>query len=319
MPAALALVLALASLSATAQSYPAKPVRMIVPAAPGGVTDTLARLFGHRLTELWAQPLIVENRSGGGQIIGADLVAKAPADGYTLPLVDSSNFVIHPHLYCKLPYDTARDFTSVEIFCQISPVLAVNAAVPATNVRELIALTKAKPGSLYYATPGNGTYSHIAMEQFNQLAGVNIVHVPYKGAAPGIADLVSAQVQIMILNTTSFDAFEKAGKVRVLAAATAKPPALRPALSTVSEAALPGFETGSWFTLFGPGNLPRDIVNKVHGDVTRIIAAPGFKEQNFVRFGLEQVNVSDEELLRFIKADSDRWGPLVKASGAKVE
>jgi len=316
---ALAALLALAATAATAQSYPAKPVKLIVPSPPGGITDLLAREFGQRLSTDWGQPVLVENRPGAAQIIGTEAVAKAAADGYTLLVADGSVLAINPHLYSKLPFDALRDLSPVAVLCQISPVIAVNAALPVNNVQELIALAKARPGSLSYGSFGSGSYAHISMEQFKKLAGVNILHVPYKGSTPAMTDLLSGQIGVILVNLSVVEPHEKAGKVRILAAATPKRLALRPELPTVAEAALPGFETGTWFGLLGPAHLPKDIVGKIHAEVAKVVADPEFRQQNLVKFGLEPVALTPEQLGQMMKADLERWGRLVKETGAKID
>jgi len=319
---AVAVLLALGSLGSPgvrAQGYPSRPVKMVVPSAPGGVTDLLARTVGQKLTDAWGQPVIVENRPGAGQIIGAEAVAKSAGDGYTFIVSDASTFVINPFLYSKLPYDPVRDFTPVAILAQASPVLAIGASVPASNLQELIALAKAKPGSLSYGSMGSGVYNHISMEQLKQLAGVDIVHVPYKGSTPALTALLSGQIEVFLVNLSVVEPHAKSGKLKIIAAATAKRLALRPDLPTIAESGFPGFESGTWFGILGPANVPKEIVAKVHADVTRIVNAPEFREQNIAKLGLELVPVSPEQFGQLIKSDLDRWGKLVKATGAKVD
>ena len=318
-PLALALLLTLAPRYATAQAYPSKPVKMIVPAAPGGVTDILARTVGQRLGEMWGQAVIVENRPGAGQIIGAEAVAKSPGDGYTLIVSDASTFVINPFLYSRLPYDALKDFTPVVVLCQASPVLAVGASVPVSNLQELIALAKAKPGALSYGSMGSGTYNHISMEQLKQMAGVDIVHVPYKGSAPALSDLLSGQIAVFLVNLSVVEPHEKAGKVKLLAAATSRRLALRPDLPTVAESGFPGFQSGTWFGILGPANVPAGVVAKIHADVTRILSAPDFREQNLTKLGLETEAITPEQFGQLIRADLERWGKLVKATGARAD
>lgn len=316
---AAAMALALSCIGVSAQSYPSKPVKLIVPAAPGGVTDLLARTVGQKLTETWGQAVIVDNRPGAGQVIGAEAVAKAAGDGYTLIVSDASTFVINPFLYRKLPYDSLRDFTPVVMLSQASPVLAVGASVPVSSLQELIALAKAKPGSLSYGSMGSGIYNHISMEQLKQLAGVDIVHVPYKGSTPALTALLSGQIAVFLVNLSVVEPHAKAGKLKILAAATAKRLAMRPDLPTISESGFPGFESGTWFGILGPANLPRDVVGKIHADVTRIVNAHEFHEQNIARLGLQGVAMSPDQFAQAIKADLDHWGKLVKASGARAD
>jgi tripartite-type tricarboxylate transporter receptor subunit TctC len=317
--AVFALLLTLLSSAVAAQTYPSKQVKMIVPSAPGGVTDILARTVGQRLSDTWGQPVIVENRPGAGQIIGAEAVAKSSGDGYTLIVSDASTFVINPFLYGKLPYDPVKDFTPVVVLSQASPVLAVGASVPVSNLQELIALAKAKPGSLSYGSMGAGIYNHISMEQLKQLAGVDIVHVPYKGSTPALTDLLSGQIAVFLVNLSVVEPHAKSGKLKIIAAATAKRLALRPDLPTISESGFPGFESGTWFGILGPANLPRDVVAKIHADVTHILSAPEFREQNITKLGLETIAISPDQFAQLIRTDLERWGKLVKATGARVD
>ncbi len=317
--AAFAALLAVVAVGAAAQAYPSRPVKLIVPSPPGGITDLLAREFGQRLGRDWGQPVLVENRPGAAQIIGGDAVAKSPADGYTLLVADGSVLGINPHLYSKLPFDALADLTPIAVLCKLSPVIAVNASLPVASVQELIALAKAKPGSLSYGSFGSGTYAHISMEQFKKLAGVDILHVPYKGSTPAMTDVLSGQIGVILVNLSVVEPHEKAGKVRILAAATPKRLALRPDLPTVTETALPGFETGTWFGLLGPANLPKDIVGKIHAEVAKVLADPEFRQRNLVKFGLEPVAMTPEQLGQTMKADLERWGRLVKETGATVD
>ncbi len=300
---------------AVAQNYPVKPVRVIVPNTPGGVTDVIARLFAARLSEMWSQAVIVENRPGADQIIGSDVVAKASPDGYTLLVSADSAFVATPHLFGKLPFDPLNDFTSIVGLCQVSPVMSVNPLLAVHDIRELISLAKAKPGALSYGSFGNGTYAHVAMEEFKQLTGTDLLHVPYKGAAPGITDLVSGRISVMLTSLTSVDGLAKAGKLRIIAAAGPKRLALRPELPTVAESGVPGFETGAWFALFGPANLPRPIVKKIYEDATRVVGMPETR-QFYTKRALEPVEKTPEQLEQFIRKEFERWGKIIKSIGA---
>ena len=316
---ALAVLMTMAAWTAAAQKYPTKPVRVIVPVAPGGMTDIQGRLFAQKLSVLWGQQVMVENRPGGGSIIAADLVSKSPADGYTLFISGEAPFVINPHLYSKLPYDPIRDFTPIVFLSQVSPVIAVHASLPVSNIKELIALAKSKPGSLSYGSMGSGTYSHIAMEEFKRRAGVDITHVPYKGSSPAMTDLLAGHTSIILVNISVVERHANAGKLRIVAAATPRRLQSLPDLPTVSEQALPGFEATTWFAVFGPANLPGDVVSTVHADITKIMAEPGFREQHFSRRGLETAVMTPREFAQKVKNDLERWGPVVKASGARAD
>lgn len=314
-----AAALVLAASQAAAQGFPSRPVRMVVPTSAGGVTDIIARAVAQGISPVWGQPVVIDNRPGAAQIIGADLVAKSPADGYTLLVSDSATFVVNPHLYRKLPFDALRDFTPIVPIAQIAPIIAVGSSVQATNVRELIALAKSKPGALGYGSFGSGSYAHIAMENFKQLAGIDMVHVPYKGSTPAANALLAGEVAAMLVHVSVLAQHARAGKVRLIAAATPKRLAEYPDLPTVAESGLPGFETGTWFGLLGPGNMPRELVTRIHESVSKLVSAPEFRAQYVTKFSFEPLAMSPEEFAQVMKRDFDRWGPLVRASGAVVE
>jgi tripartite-type tricarboxylate transporter receptor subunit TctC len=278
----------------------------------------VARLVGQRLAEQWGQPVVIENRPGAGQAIGAEAVAKAPADGYTLFASSDSTFVANPHLYSKLPYDALRDFTPIVVLCRISPVMAVHPSLPARNVRELIALAKARPGALSYGSFGSGTYAHLSMEEFKQRTGTDIVHVPYKGSAPAVSDLVAGQISVLLSGLGSVGPYEKAGRLRIIAAATPRRLAALPSLPTVAESGVPGWETGAWFGLFGPASLPREITAKIHADANRAVDLPETKA-SYLRLTLEPVRMSPEEMAQYIRTELERWGRLIRATGARVD
>ncbi len=308
-----------AALNAAAQGYPNKPVKMVVTVAAGGVIDTLARIFAPRLSAAWGQQVIVENRPGAASIIATEYVAKSPADGYTLLVSSEGPFVINPHLYAKLPYDPIKDFAPITILSTVSPVIAVNPAVPVKSVQELIAYAKAHPGSLTYGSMGSGTYSHIAMEEFKRRAGVEIVHVPYKGSAPAMTDLLAGQTSMILVNLSVVEQFVNVGKLRLIGAATPRRIASLPDLPTVSETSLPGFEANTWFAVLAPARVPAEVLSKVYADIRRIIAAPGFLEQNYAKLGLVTVSITPEEFAQKMRTDLERWGPIIKASGAKAD
>ena len=309
----------MAALGAAAQSYPSKPVKMVVTVAAGGVIDTLARIFAPRLSAVWGQQVIVENRPGAASIIATEYVARSQPDGYTLLVSSEGPFVINPHLYAKLPYDPIRDFAPIAILSTVSPVIAVNASVPVKSVPELIAYAKAHPGALSYGSMGSGTYSHIAMEEFKQRAGVNIVHVPYKGSAPAMTDLLGGQTSMILVNLSVVEPYVKAGKLRLIGAATPKRIGSLPDLPTVSETSLPGFEANTWFGVLAPAKVPPEVVAKVHADIMKIINTPGFLEQNYAKLGLVPVPITAEQFAQKMKTDLERWGPIIKASGAKAD
>jgi len=305
------------SADANAQTYPNAQVRLIVPTSPGGVTDTMARIVAQRLTEQFGHAVIVDNRAGGNGSVGAIAVAHAPADGLTLLVTSDATITANPSLSSKLGYN-AKDFTPIIVLCRGTPVLVVNGAVPANNVKELIALAKAKPGALNYGSYGVGTYAHLSMEEFKQRTGTDIVHIPYRGAAPAAQALLAGDVSMLLLNYSSIADHEKTGKVKILAAAGSKRASVRPELPTIAEAGVPGFSTTVWFALFGPANMPADLVAKIHADVSKVLDLPQSKEF-FAKNSFERVMDSPAEFAKLVEHDSQHWGALIKQVGAKID
>ncbi|OGA77339.1 MAG: hypothetical protein A3G81_09495 [Betaproteobacteria bacterium RIFCSPLOWO2_12_FULL_65_14] len=314
-----ALVFALGVQNAHAQAYPAKPVKMIVPYPPGGGTDSVARNIAQRLSDAWHQPVVVENRPGAGTTIGAEAVAKSPADGYTLLFSDTATFLINPYLYSKLSYDPLKDFAPITIATRLAPVLAVANAVPVKNMRELLAYAKSNPGKLTYASPGNGSYPHIAMEALKKQAGLDLIHVPYKGSSPAMADLLAGRVSMYMVTYSVFDKLEQAGKLKVVASATPKRLSVRPDLPTISESGVPGYTVNVWFGMAAPAGTPDAILDKVHADVVRILRSDEFEEKVLKPQALERGGMSRAEFLDELKQESVRWGELVRNSGAKLD
>ena len=314
-----ALALALACTGAIAQSYPTRPIRLVVPYPPGGPLDIMARAIGQKLTEAWNQPVVVDNRAGAGGNIGADLVAKSPPDGYTLLMGAVATHAINPSLYSKMPYDPVKDFAPVALVAQVPNILVVNPAVPAKTVRELIELARAKPGYLNFASGSTGSTGHLAGELFNTMAGVKMVHIPYKGAAPATADLLAGQVQLMFDNLASALPNVKAGKLRALAVTTlARSPAM-PDLPTIAESGLPGFDLTTWFGLMVPAGTPPEIVAKLNAEVVRALNANDMRER-LEKMGAEPpANNTPEHFAAFIRAEAAKYARVVKDSGAKVD
>ena len=302
---------------AAAQNYPSGNVRLIVPVPAGGVTDTIARIVAQRLTEMWGQSVIVENRPGGNYGVGALAVSRAPADGLTLLVSPDSTFTANPALIAKLNYDP-KEFTPIAVLCRASPVLVINPSVAANDVKELVALAKTQPGKLNYGSYGVGTYAHLSMEDFKQRTGTDIVHVPYRGAAPATTGLLAGEVSMLLLNLSSIEAHEKNGKARIIAAATEKRLAARPELPTIAEAGVPGFQTTAWFALWGPPNLPPDIVKKIHSDVSKALDLPQTRDF-FKTNSFERVDLSPADFAALIDADLKHWTRLINAIGAKIE
>ncbi len=320
-PAFFAMVLgliAIASGAASAQTYPSGTVKLIVPVPAGKMTDTMARIVAQRLTEAWGQSVVVDNRPGGNYAVGAQAVARSPADGLTLLVAPDSTVTANPHLFGKLPYDPVKDLTPIIVLCRITPVLVINPSLPVQSVQDLIALAKGKPGSLNYGSYGIGTYAHLSMEDFKQKTGTDIVHMADRGAAPAATALLAGDVSMLLLNLSSIEAHEKTGKARILAAAGGKRAALRPDLPTVAEAGVPGFSTTAWFALWGPANMAPELVAKVHADVSKVLELPQSREF-FQTNSFERVDLTPAQFAKLIEDDSKHWGALVKAVGAKLD
>jgi tripartite-type tricarboxylate transporter receptor subunit TctC len=315
---AAALMLMFAVSGAMAQVYPTKPVRMIVPFPAGGATDIVGRLIAQKLAEGWGQQVIVDNRGGAGGTIGSDVAAKSPPDGYTMLLGTSSTHAVAPSLYSKLPYDPVRDFSPVTLVATATILLAVHPSVPAQNVRELIALAKRQPNALSFASSGNGGISHLIGEQFKSTAGIQMLHVPYKGDTPALVDLVGGQVHLMFGTAVSFLPYVSAGRLRALAVTNPKRSPIVPNVPTIAESGLPGFEALQWFGVFVPAGTPRDIVSRLHADIVKSLKLADVRER-LVGLGAEVVGNAPDQFAAFQKADSVKWAKIVKESGAKVD
>ena len=301
-----------------APAYPAKPIRLVVPFPPGGATDILARDVAQKLTEAWGQSVVVDNRPGAGGNIGAELVAKAAPDGYTLLMGTVGTHAINASLYAKMPYDHIKDFAPVILVAGVPNVLVVNPALPVNSVAELIAYAKANPGKLNFASSGNGTSIHLSGELFKVMAGVQMTHVPYKGSAPAVQDLISGQVQLMFDNLPPSLPQIKAGKLRALAVtSTTRAPAL-PDVPTMAEAGLPGFEASSWFGVLAPAGTPPAIVAKLNAEIAKWLATPEAKER-LSKQGANAAGGSPEDFVKHIAAETTKWAKVVKDSGAKID
>jgi tripartite-type tricarboxylate transporter receptor subunit TctC len=303
--------------SAVHAEYPEKTIRIVVPYPPGGFNDTLGRIVAQKLGDAWGQPTVVENRPGGGTLIGTESVAKAPPDGYTL-LVVAFPFAVNPSLYAKLPYDTMKDFAPLLLAGQTPNLLVVNPELPIHSVKELIAAAKAKPGALSYGSTGSGSSNHLSMELFRTMTGVELVHVPYKGSAPMVTDLLGGHVQVAFDNTPNVLPQVKAGKLRALAITSATRSAMVPDIPTVSEAGVPGYEVGVWFGIVAPAGTPPAVLAKLNTELNRMLAMPDVK-QKFADQGVEPVGGPPERFAEHLKAQIEKWTKVVKESGAKVE
>jgi tripartite-type tricarboxylate transporter receptor subunit TctC len=300
-----------------ADKYPSKPVRLVVPFSPGGGNDIAARFVAVRLTEGFNQSAVVDNRPGAGSTLGTDLVAKSVPDGYTL-LVTHNAIAINQTLYSKLPYDTTRDLTQVAIIGTTTNTLVVNPGVPAKTTKELIALAKAKPGVLNYASTGGGGTSHLAMEYFRIETGTNLVHIPYKGTAPGLTDVVANQVQVMISALPGTVPFINSKRVVALATTGKKRSAFLPDLPTLAESGVPGYEFDTWYGLHAPSKVSKEIITKLNGEITKALSRPEVKDQLFKQ-GLEAETSSPEDFAKFVKSEVAKMAKIIKASGAKPE
>jgi tripartite-type tricarboxylate transporter receptor subunit TctC len=304
--------------SAQGGGYPGKPIRIVVPFPPGGTTDILARAVGQQLAQAWGQQVIVDNRPGAGGNIGSELVAKSAPDGYTLLMGTVGTHAINPSLYAKMPYDHVKDFTPVILVAGVPNVLVVHPSVPANTVAELIAYGKANPGKLNFASSGSGTSIHLAGELFKVQTGLQMTHVPYKGSAPAIQDLLGGQVQLMFDNLPSALPQIKAGKLRALGVTSATRAAALPDVPTIAESGLPGFEASSWFGLLAPAGTPRDVVARIDTEVARWLASPEAKEKLLAQGAIAGGGTSDD-FARHIAAETAKWAKVVKESGAKVD
>ena len=302
---------------ALAQPYPAKPIRIVVPFAAGGIADIYARIIGARLADGWGQPVVIENRTGAGGNIGADTVAKSPPDGYTLVMSALGPHAVNVSLFAKMPYDPVRDFAAVALVLEAEGLLVVHPSVPAQNVSELIALARSKPGALSFASAGMGTASHLAGELFKTMAGVEMTHVPYKGNVPAITDLMAGQTSLLFATMPTVLPHAKTGRLRALATIGSTRAAATPELPTVAEA-LPGFEVNNWIGLFAPAGTPPDIVRKWNGEVMRIMRSPDIQARLPVE-GARIAPNTPEQFAAFVKAEIAKWAPVVKASGARVD
>ncbi len=302
---------------AFAEAYPDKPIRIIVPYPPGGFNDTLARTLGQKLTEKWGQPVIVDNRPGGGTTIGTGLAAKSAPDGYTL-LIISFAFVTNPALYASLPYDSEKDFAPIVLAATTPNLLVVNPALPVKSVKDLLAVAKAKPGNLNYASAGNGSSNHLSMELLKSLAKVDMAHIPYKGSAPAVTDLIGGQVDLMFDNVPNVLPQVKAGKLRALAVSSKERSPFVKDLPTVAEAGVPGFDVSVWFGVVAPAGTPRPVIAKLNAEINGILKLAQIR-QAFNNQGVEPMGGTPAEFSAFIASQTMKWGKVVKDSGAKAE
>ena len=300
-----------------AQSYPNKPIKFVVGFAPGGATDVIGRLMAKKIGDALGQPIIIENRAGGSSNIGAEVVARAVPDGYTF-YVCAITSAINVSLFPKLAFDFARDFEPVALFANVPNILVVHPSVPAKTVKELIDYARAQPGKLSYASSGAGTSIHLSGELFKMLAKVDMVHIPYKGSAPAMTDMIGGQVQVMFDNMPSALPHVKAGKLRALAVTSAQRSPSAPEVPTMGEAGVAGFDVQSWFGLVAPKGTPKDIIARLNAESVKALATADIKER-FMELGAVPGPMSPEAFGDYIRSEIIRWGEVVKVSGAKVE
>ena len=303
--------------NAQAQTYPAKAVRVVVPYSAGGPLDDVMRVVGHRLTEMWGQSVVVDNRTGAGGSIGADFVAKAAPDGYTLLLGNAGPMTINPGLQKKLAYDVARDFAPVSQLTASPMVLVVHPSLPVKTVPDLVRLAKARPGQLVYASAGIGNLQHLAMEEVQARAGIRMNHVPYKGAPPALIDVMSGQIDLMFANIVGVLQHIKSGKVRAVAVSSVKRAAVLPDVPSIEDT-FAGFDATGWTGVFAPAATPKEIVAKLHADITSVLARPDIRER-FGEQGAEVVAGTPEQLAAFVRRESALYAKIIQSSGIKVD
>jgi tripartite-type tricarboxylate transporter receptor subunit TctC len=303
--------------SALAQTYPAKTVRFIVPSAPGGGTDIVTRVVAQKMSESMGQQFVVENRAGAGSIIGVDIAAKSAPDGYTL-VMSPSTVVINPFLFKKLPFDVLRDLAAVSEAASVSNVLVVHPSVPANSVSEFVALAKKSPGQLSFATAGTGSSPHMSVEVLKSMAGIELLHVPYKGTTPGVLDLLAGRVSMMMANTLTVGPHVKAGKLRALGVTSLKRSIALPEVPPINEAGVPGYEVIQWYGTFAPAGTPRDIIGRVQGEMAKALKLVDVRE-HLARDGAEPVGSTPEEFAVRVRNELDKWGKVARAANIQPE
>ncbi len=314
----LTILAALLPTVAAAQAYPAKPVRIINPFTAGGPIDLLARAVGQKMNEAWGQPVVVETRAGAAGNIGIEYVAKAEADGYTLLVMPTGNAVVNPHIFADLRYDTFKDFAPVTLLATVENVLVVHPSVNANSVQELIALAKSSPGKLSFSSPGIGSQAHVAGEMLKSMAGVQMLHVPYKGMAPAMNDLLGGQVSFMLLSMSSALKNVQAGKLRALGVASLRRSSAAPDLPTIAEQGLPGFEAVSWYALMAPAGTPGAIVQRIYEEAARALSAPEVRER-LLGLGANPVGNTPTELAAMLRREYATWGEFIRKQGIKAQ
>ncbi len=310
--------LPVADASAQGAAFPAKPIKIIVPFAPSGPNDIIARLVGQKLNELWGHAIVIDNRGGAGGTIGVELATKAPADGYTLVMGGSSSLAVAPGLYPKLAYDPLRDLVAISNVAFVPYAVAINPHVPAKNVRELIAASKAQKSGLTFGSSGSGSMSHLAAELLKASSGANLLHVPYKGTAPSVTDVMAGQIDMMIADYAALAPFEKIGKLRLIAVAGSRRAAVAPQLPTIAESGVKGYAVDAWFGIVAPAGVPKDIVAKLNTAIVNGVKSADVRAR-FGELGYEGIGDTPEQFTATIKADIEKFGRVIKAAGIRAD
>jgi tripartite-type tricarboxylate transporter receptor subunit TctC len=309
---------ALAAGAASAQGYPAKPVRMVLPYPPGGGSDTIGRPLAQKLSESLGQQVVVENRGGANGNIGMEHAARAAPDGYTIVFALTAQLAVNPGLYSKVPYDPVKDFAPITLLGTGTYILVVHPSLPVKSLKQLIALAKAQPGKIAYSSSGNGSGGHLAAELMNSMAGIRMLHVPYKGGGPALVDLIAGQVQVLFSTQLASWPHIQSGRIRALAVSTAKRPASIPDLPTVAEAGLPGYDSGVWYGVLAPAGTPRDIITRLNGEIVRALNQPDYRGL-LVNNGIDPIGSPPEQLGQYIKSELAKWAKVVKDAGVRVD
>ena len=315
--AAVAAVFTLALSNVVAQAYPTKPIRFVSPYAPGGGTDILARLIGQKLSGSLGQPVVIDNRPGAGGVIGTEIVVRSPPDGYTLMLASPSPIVVAPHLHKNLAYDPLKDLAPITLISIVPAILAVHPGLPAKSLKEFVALAKSKPGQLAFSSSGNGGTGHLAGEMLKMMAGVDMVHVPYKGTGPATTAVLSGEVSTSFGNMISLLPHVKSSKLRALAVTTPKRSPVMPDLPTVAET-LPGYSAGPWYGVLAPAGTPATVINRLNQEIVKILRSPEVKE-NMSGEGADAIGSSPAEFAAHLRAETERWGKVVRQTRMKID
>ena len=306
------------SVDGFAQQYPTKPIRIVVPFPPGGFSDLFARIIGTEMNKTWGQQVVVDNRTGAGGVIGSEIVAKAPPDGYTLVMGTIGTHAINATLFSKLSYDPIKDFAPVAFVVEAEGLLVVHPSLPVKTTKELIALAKQKPGELTYASAGAGTTSHLAGELFKTMAKVNILHIPYKGNAPAITEMLAGQTSMLFATLPTVLPQVQANRLRPIAVLGSRRSPALPNIPTIAESALKGFEVTNWTGILAPAGTPATVVNRLNAESNRVMQLPEVQAR-LPKEGLRHVAMTPQQFSDFVKSEKDKWGPIVKATGAKAD